>query len=116
MAAITPRVPFNKTEDLPFTAALDHHQIAADVRHKLELPCWLGKNKDNPALKDFLPQLKEHLLGCVLGQKYCGDQESFTPQEQNSLHIIGNRIYKHKVMCVNYTTYDLQQAQDSLNA
>jgi hypothetical protein len=29
---------------------------------------------------------------------------------------VNNRIYKHKVMRVNYTTYDLRRAQDSLNS
>ncbi|TFK38281.1 hypothetical protein BDQ12DRAFT_698836 [Crucibulum laeve] len=101
MAATTPRVPFNEAEDLPFTAALDHHHIAADVCHKLELPHWLGENKDDPALKDFLPQLKEHLFGRVL--------EPFTPQEQNSLHIVGNCIYKHKVMHTNFMTLSWEE-------
>jgi hypothetical protein len=29
---------------------------------------------------------------------------------------VNNRIFKHKVMRINYTTYDLRRAQDSLNS
>ncbi|OJA12492.1 hypothetical protein AZE42_08787 [Rhizopogon vesiculosus] len=34
---------------------------------------------------------------------------------RNSVVIINNRIYRHKVLRVNYTTDDLRRAQDSLN-
>ena len=29
--------------------------------------------------------------------------------------IVNNRIYRHKVIRINYTTYDMRRAQDSLN-
>ena len=52
------------------------------------------------------------LLRC----KYDGDEVSFTPEEQNTITFVNNQIYKHKVMRVNYTTYDLCRSQDSLNS
>jgi hypothetical protein len=52
------------------------------------------------------------LLGC----NFDGDKHSFTAAERNRLIIINNRIYKHKVLRVNYTTYDLRREQDSLNS
>ena len=51
----------------------------------------------------------------MLGRQYNGDEHPFTAQERNALIIINNRIYKHNTLRVNYTTYDLQRAQDSLN-
>ena len=65
--------------------------------------------------QNFIPRLKEHLLGRLLGHKYNGDEYSFTAQERNGLVLINNRIYKHNTLRVNYTTYDLRRAQDSLN-
>lgn len=56
-----------------------------------------------------------HILGCLLDTQYEGDETEFTPAQRNSVHIINNRIYRHKVLRVNYTTYDLRRAQDSLN-
>jgi hypothetical protein len=43
------------------------------------------------------------------------DETPFTPAERNTLKIINNRIYTHKTLRVNYTTYDLRRAQDYLN-
>ena len=51
----------------------------------------------------------------MLGCQYDSDEHPFTAQERNALIIINNRIYKHNTLRVNYTTYDLQRAQDSLN-
>jgi len=58
---------------------------------------------------------KDHLLGCLLGRDFDGDESHFTPQERNHLTFTNNCIYKHKILHVNYTTYDLRQMQDSLN-
>ena len=43
------------------------------------------------------------------------DDTEFTPGQRNTLSFVKNRIYQHKVLCINYTTYDLQRAQDLLN-
>jgi hypothetical protein len=65
--------------------------------------------------QNFIPWLKEHLLGRLLRHEYDSDEYSFTAQECNSLVLIKNCIYKHNTLCMNYTMYDLQRAQDSLN-
>jgi hypothetical protein len=39
----------------------------------------------------------------------------FTASERRSVVIDNNIIYRHKVLRVNYTTYDMRRAQDSLN-
>ena len=66
-------------------------------------------------VQDFLPRLKNHLLGRLLGQEFTGDETEFTPAQQNSVTFLNNRLYRHKVLRINYTTYDLRRAQDSLN-
>ena len=45
-----------------------------------------------------------------------GDEHGFTAEERSNLIFANNRIYKHKVLRVNYTMYDLRRAQDSLNS
>jgi len=54
-------------------------------------------------------------LGRLSGLDYDGDETQFTAAQRNSIAIINNRVYRHKVLRVNYTTYDLRRAQDSLN-
>ena len=35
--------------------------------------------------------------------------------DQVHLTVLGERMYTHHVLCINYTTYDLQRSQDSIN-
>jgi hypothetical protein len=65
--------------------------------------------------QNFIPWLKEHLLGRLLGHEYDSDEHPFMAQEHNALIFMHNRIYKHHILRVNYTMYDLRHAQDLLN-
>ena len=64
-------------------------------------------------IQGFLPKLKNHILQRLMLSGEPGDK--FTQAQCNALAIINNRIYCHKVLHINYTTYDLQRAQDLLN-
>lgn len=69
-----------------------------------------------PALiQGFLDQLKDHLLSRILQVSDDGDDRMFTAQERLQLVIVGGRIYQHKVLRINYTSYDMHREQDSLN-
>jgi hypothetical protein len=46
-----PRVPFNDPETLPPSSPDKHHEISQDVRHKIDLPRWLGEHQGDPATK-----------------------------------------------------------------
>ena len=50
-----------------------------------------------------------------LGNKYDGDEQEYTYAERNTLEIVDNRLYIHKTLQINYTSYDLQQQQDVIN-
>jgi hypothetical protein len=65
--------------------------------------------------KNFLPRLKDHLLSRLLGLEYDGDERVFTSAERSSVILVGEKIFPHKVLRINYTTYDLRRDQDSLN-
>jgi hypothetical protein len=43
------------------------------------------------------------------------DTCEFTDEDRASISFTNNSMYRHKVMRVNYTTYDLRRDQDSLN-
>ena len=60
-----------------------------------------------------MPQLKDHLL-----RRLVEDDESdgtFTNLDHMLLKLVNNRIYRHKVLQVNYTMYNSRHCQDSLN-
>ena len=67
------------------------------------------------SIKDFVPRLKDHLLGRLRNQPYDGDQESYSDQDRMSVHIVDNKIYSSHLLRVNYTTYDIRRDQDSVN-
>ena len=130
--SLAPTIPFEEAEDLPFTDPQVHHHMSSDTRHKIDVVRWVGENEDDPAmtvsavstkllffcsgfLKNFIPRLKNHLLSRLLAREYSGDETEFTSEERNSVTFINNRIYSHKVLRVNYTTYDMRREQDSLN-
>ncbi|PCH42858.1 hypothetical protein WOLCODRAFT_74514, partial [Wolfiporia cocos MD-104 SS10] len=64
---------------------------------------------------NFIPLLKNHLLSRLMGREFDGDENEFTPEEHATLKILENKIYFHKVVRVNYTTYDMRRDQDMIN-
>ena len=46
---------------------------------------------------------------------YDGDEHSFTASDRATIILKDNKIYSHKVLRVNYTTYDVRRGQDSIN-
>ncbi|TFY50777.1 hypothetical protein EVJ58_g10894, partial [Rhodofomes roseus] len=109
-------LPFTDSEFLPPTSPESRYQMSDEQRYWENIPMWLQKNRDDPATKDFLPHLKDHLLGRLLNLEYNGDEDhGFGPAERRRLAIAKDRMYLHKVLRVNYTTYDMRRGQDSIN-
>ncbi|KAG2743054.1 hypothetical protein P692DRAFT_20878962 [Suillus brevipes Sb2] len=97
-----PSLRFEDSEQLPFTDPCAHYHISTG-------------NASDPAFADFLPRLKDHITSRLREHDYDSDEISFTPAERSRVIFINDRIYRHKVLRVNYTSYDLRRAQDSLN-
>ncbi|KAG6812796.1 hypothetical protein H0H92_000428 [Tricholoma furcatifolium] len=114
-AGNTPWLQFEDMEDLPEGSPDQHHIISSDVRHGLFIPDWLSENEDDPSLKNFLPKLKDHCLAQILNDDYDGDILKYSAVERSRIHIVNNKLYRHKRIRVNYTTYDCQRSQDTLN-
>ena len=51
----------------------------------------------------------------ILKKEYDGDDSPFTDKERAAVIFVKDRIYRHKVIRINYTTYDMRRDQDSLN-
>ncbi|KAF5384836.1 hypothetical protein D9615_000907 [Tricholomella constricta] len=110
-----PRIDFSASEALPHTPPEVHHHISPSRNFHLDIPTWLAGNAGDPAIIDFLPKLKDHLLARLAHPEWTGDGNEFTPAEHSNLLIRNNRLYIHKVFRVNYTTYDVRRGQDSMN-
>lgn len=65
--------------------------------------------------QNFIPNLKNHLLARILGDFQDDDDLNYSPKERASIVFSDGFLYSHKVLRINYTTYDLRREQDSLN-
>jgi hypothetical protein len=66
----------------------------------------------NSILQNFLPVLKDHLLGRMVETPEGG----FTDDDRRKLlQVHNNRLYCHKTLRVNFTTYDCRRDQDTIN-
>ena len=65
--------------------------------------------------QNFIPRLKDHLLGRLRGLAYNGDEYDFSDEDRSCVLIHNNQIFEHSFLRVNYTTYDLRREQDSVN-
>ncbi|KAF8223415.1 hypothetical protein L208DRAFT_1096410, partial [Tricholoma matsutake] len=55
----------------------------------------------------FIQDLKSHLLGCLLNHPL-NEDHIYLDVELATVKIVNNRIYNHKVLHMNYMTYDMQ--------
>jgi hypothetical protein len=54
-------------------------------------------------------------LGQIRGIDYSGDKQEFSNDDRGQIVFANNQLCKHSVLRINYTTYDLQREQDSIN-
>ena len=67
-------------------------------------------------LQNFRPKLEEHVLARLQHPKWSGNGREFSDKERQQVIFANERIYRHKIMRVNYTTYDVRRGQDSLSS
>ncbi|VDC05049.1 unnamed protein product [Peniophora sp. CBMAI 1063] len=106
---------FDEQEPLPVTSPEMHHHISHAQRFPVNLPAWLRECKDDPLTVDFYGRLQDHLLERLLDPDCATDDCRYSTEERVRVFIQSDRIYLHKVLRINYTTYDVRRAQDSLN-
>ncbi|KZT63257.1 hypothetical protein DAEQUDRAFT_780622 [Daedalea quercina L-15889] len=108
-------LPFTADEHLGPTPPDARYHVADSQRHWEDIPSWIAKHRNDPATRNFLPRLKDHLLGRMLRRPFETDEQQFTPVDHRRVLIDKDRMYLHKVLRVNYTTYDMRRSQDSIN-
>ncbi|KAI0323247.1 hypothetical protein GY45DRAFT_1264953, partial [Cubamyces sp. BRFM 1775] len=107
---------FEDSEALPPTSAKMHAQISEEQAHPVDISEYIRENRDDPAFKDFYHKLQVHaykrLSESRTGQALDGDISS---EHLRNLRLVRNRMYLHKVLRINYTSYDMRREQDSIN-
>ncbi|THV05634.1 hypothetical protein K435DRAFT_816329 [Dendrothele bispora CBS 962.96] len=107
----TPTVSFQHSDALPPTPPELRYKISNDNSQYLNIFEWMNSHEDDPAVYNFYAKLKDHFFARLTGQSE-GDTSLATISQ---VRLDNDRIYKHKVLRINYTTYDMRRSQDSIN-
>ena len=54
-------------------------------------------------------------MGRILHPTWSANYNEYSAEEHGKICIVNNRLYLHKVMRINYTTYDVRLGQDAIN-
>ncbi|KAJ7676829.1 hypothetical protein DFH06DRAFT_1428694 [Mycena polygramma] len=107
---------FGDDDPLGATPPDVHHHMSLARRKPFDMYNDLNSLTGDPATVNFIPKLKEHILGRLLNRDFDGDtHEEFTHEDRASIRILGNKIYSTRTLRINYTTYDVRRGQDTLN-
>ncbi|TBU22266.1 hypothetical protein BD311DRAFT_602399, partial [Dichomitus squalens] len=93
---------------LPATSIYDHHHMSTEQRYAENIHNFLQTNADDPACKDFLRDLKTHLLQRLTDGTALHTDDEPTDEDIARVRICSNRLYRQKVLRINYTTYDMR--------
>ncbi|KAH7904490.1 hypothetical protein BJ138DRAFT_1019091 [Hygrophoropsis aurantiaca] len=91
-----------------------HHGIGSSQNIPCDIPSFVQKYAGDPAIRDFVPRLKKHLLPRIRAQLQSEISE-FRGLPTHDEPAQNERMYEHKLMRINYTTYDVRRAQDVVN-
>ncbi|KIJ17498.1 hypothetical protein PAXINDRAFT_110880 [Paxillus involutus ATCC 200175] len=105
----------NQQPPRPRCSPSEHYHIAAMTRLGRDLTEWLSAQRGDPAVQNFIPRLKDHLLARLRGLAYNGDEYDFSDNNRGCVLLRDNKIFEHSLLRVNYTTYDLRHEQDTIN-
>ncbi|OBZ68468.1 Sulfite reductase [NADPH] hemoprotein beta-component [Grifola frondosa] len=99
--------------------------------HREVLGPFLLKNSDDPAVMNFLPKLRQHLLPRIQAKLREEDavnaisdrngtgvedlNDAQVSEDQNCVLFKNDCIYRHYILRLNYMTYDVRRAQDVIN-
>ncbi|KAF8221018.1 hypothetical protein L208DRAFT_1536290 [Tricholoma matsutake] len=106
------------------SSPMPRYCIGKSQNEPVVLPVFLQDNRGDPAVKDFLPRLKAHLLHRIqlMVQQEASSalhlsSSSRDPCSNGINHVLfkSDRIYNHQLVRIYYTAYDVCRAQDVLN-
>ncbi|KAF9784349.1 hypothetical protein BJ322DRAFT_1007005 [Thelephora terrestris] len=92
-----------------------HYSMAKKDRDHVDLYTLSNLHVGDPALKDFVAKLKDHLLARALNKQYDPEPLAFTEDDRNELYIAEDRLEQRYSMNVYHTTYDLRRGKDRVN-
>ncbi|KAF7332930.1 hypothetical protein MVEN_02398900 [Mycena venus] len=106
---------FSDHDGSVYTGLDAHHCMSRLHRKPTHIMKFVQTNAHDPAKKNFIPKLKDHLLSRLLGRDFDGDEAEYTTDQRNTVRIIQHNIYEVQTLRINFTTYDMRRDQDTIN-
>ncbi|THU90002.1 hypothetical protein K435DRAFT_676706, partial [Dendrothele bispora CBS 962.96] len=106
----TSRVASKHSDPLTVISPKLHYKISEDTSVWTKPYILMNENPRDPAVQDFYLKLREHLYS-----RLSGKTENITIEDRDLIKLNHDRIYSHKVLRINYTTYDMRRSQDCIN-
>ncbi|KJA21107.1 hypothetical protein HYPSUDRAFT_141225, partial [Hypholoma sublateritium FD-334 SS-4] len=107
-------------ENGPESWASEYH-IGKTQNHPLNLQVFAGERRYDPAAKDFMHNLKEHLLPRIHTRIQVDAKTldtggtNISPMAQTTVIVKDSRVYQHKLARFYHTTYDVRRSEDIIN-
>ncbi|KIK73975.1 hypothetical protein PAXRUDRAFT_80245, partial [Paxillus rubicundulus Ve08.2h10] len=77
-ACKVPHSQENQQPPRPQCSPSEHYHITATTRLGRDLTEWLSAQRGDPAIQNFIPRLKDHLLTWLCDLVYNGDKYDFS--------------------------------------
>ncbi|KAE9393590.1 hypothetical protein BT96DRAFT_999289 [Gymnopus androsaceus JB14] len=98
-------------EVLPATDPRVQYDVGISEWDYLDLDNFLVENRNDLAYKNFVKNLKDHILSRI----FASSSSDFTNDDRNYLSIEKDRIYLHQTVRFNYTKYNVCRGRDTVN-
>ncbi|QRV90230.1 hypothetical protein RhiJN_18248 [Ceratobasidium sp. AG-Ba] len=103
------------TDSLESLMSGDPYHIGQRERSEDMIPSiiqWADRQRGDDAVKLSVLQLKRHILARFLGSH---NHPDFDDTKLGQVQFQKGRMYRHRTLRINYTTYDVHRDQDVLN-
>ncbi|TFK88006.1 hypothetical protein K466DRAFT_645664 [Polyporus arcularius HHB13444] len=108
-------VPFTAEEPLAPSSPKEHTQISEEQAASVHIPSLIAENNDDPSFTSFRTMLDVHLFQRLEALAGRSTTREPTVQERRTLRVDKDVLWLHKVMRVNWTSYDMRREQSSVN-
>jgi len=92
-----------------------HHSIAANQHTPIYLQDWVSEHENDPAIANFVTDLNKYLLARVRQDDRALEDLNYTMEDLRDINIENDKIFDHKTLRINFTTYDIRRDQDVVN-
>ncbi|TEB31567.1 hypothetical protein FA13DRAFT_1590707, partial [Coprinellus micaceus] len=108
------QVQFIKIEDSPDS----RYAIGVTQKSPIDLLYFArdpGINYLDPYVEDAIPKMKHHLLPRILHRLGYDSADDIAKCDWKNVSLEESRLFSHKLLRINYTTYDVRREQDVIH-